>query len=144
MNDLNPHPNAHPDAGAYTNARQIAAEMTKVAEQMPERVAAVTTHYTMLLETKIKANASGRPGPRRRTGDYVRSWTSQVTKTPGDGATGIVGTNKPQARRLEYGFVGPDRLGRVYNQPPFPHVGPAVDTIGPQFVTAIANIGAGD
>ena len=29
--------------------------------------------------------------------------------------------------RLEFGFADIDSLGRVYNQPPFPHVRPAVE-----------------
>ncbi|MFI9365254.1 hypothetical protein ACIG5E_30015 [Kitasatospora sp. NPDC053057] len=41
---------------------------------------------------------------------------------------------------MEYGFVGPDSLGRVYHQPPFPHVGPAVQRIEPLFVAAIARV----
>jgi len=31
------------------------------------------------------------------------------------------------ARRLEYGFSGPDSLGRVYNQPPQPYVRPVAN-----------------
>ncbi|RSO40609.1 hypothetical protein DMH15_14715 [Streptomyces sp. WAC 06725] len=42
-----------------------------------------------------------------------------------------VGTSAPQGRRLESGFVGADSLGRHYAQPPFPHLGPAVDQAGP-------------
>lgn len=56
----------------------------------------------------------------------------QYLSTPAD-VTAIVGTNAPQGRRLEFGFVGADALGRVYNQPPFPHVGPAVEEQAPLF-----------
>ncbi|MFE5089459.1 HK97 gp10 family phage protein [Streptomyces sp. NPDC056638] len=131
-----PHPNAHPAAGAYSNARQIAAAIdARAAATLPE-VAAVTQHYAMLLETRIKALASGRPGPNAPTGDYRRSWTHEMS-SDGVTVTATVGTNKPQGRRLEFGFVGADSLGRIYNQPPYPHVGPAVEEISPQFLAAL-------
>ncbi|GAA3371200.1 hypothetical protein GCM10020367_20900 [Streptomyces sannanensis] len=138
VSPLNPHPNAHPLAGAYSNAVQIAAALDARAALTLPQATAVVQHYAMLLETRIKAKASGRPGPNAPTGDYRRSWAHEVS-TDGVTVTATVGTNKPQARRLEYGFVGADSLGRVFNQPPFPHVGPAVEEIRPLFVTALAD-----
>lgn len=38
------------------------------------------------------------------------------------------GIDPPYARRIEYGFVGADSLGRVYNQPPQPYMRPAFET----------------
>ncbi|MCX4761912.1 HK97 gp10 family phage protein [Streptomyces sp. NBC_01275] len=140
---LNPHPNAHPLSGAYSNAFQIAAQLeARAARTLPE-VTAMVQHYAMLLETRIKAKASGRPGPNAPTGDYRRSWTHEVS-TDGYSVTAVVGTNKPQSRRLEYGFVGADTLGRVYNQPPYPHVGPAVEEIRPLFIVALGDTIGGD
>lgn len=121
--------------GAYTNAFTIAADFTEAGDTIQARADRVTRHHAMLLQVRIQGNASGRPGPRVITGDYRRSWN--VT---GSGGTYVVGTNKPQARRLEYGFYGPDRLGRVYHQPPFPHVGPAVDRTIPGFQKDLADI----
>ncbi|SED62586.1 Bacteriophage HK97-gp10, putative tail-component [Streptomyces sp. 2112.2] len=132
----NPHPNAHPLAGAYSNAPQIAARLNARAAAALPAVASVVQHYAMLLETAIKANASGRPGPNAPTGDYRRSWTHEFS-TSGLNVEAIVGTNKPQSRRLEYGYVGADSIGRIYNQPPFPHVGPAVEQIRPAFLAAV-------
>lgn len=100
-----------------------------------KEVAALVRHWGMLLNTRIKAKASGRPGPNAPTGDYRRSWTHEF-KDVGGTAVSINGTNRDQGRRLEFGFVGADSLGRVYNQPPYPHVGPAVDEIEPGFVKA--------
>lgn len=77
---------------------------------------------------RIKQNASGRPGPNVITGAYRASWRSETRGIP-YGAECTIGTGKPQGRRLEFGFVGPDSLGRVYNQPPFPHVQPAIGFI---------------
>jgi hypothetical protein len=58
----------------------------------------------------------------------------------GGAVSGTVGTNKPQGRRLEYVYIGPDSLGRIFDQPPYPHLGPAVHTIEPQFVQALGRI----
>ena len=133
---LNPNSKAHPSAGVYSNASQIAAQLDRRAVAVLPQVTGVVAHYAMLLETRIKALASGRPGPNAPTGDYRRSWTHEVV-TDGLTVTATVGTNKPQGRRLEYGFVGADSLGRIYNQPPFPHVGPAVEEIAPLFVAGL-------
>ena len=62
-----------------------------------------------------------------KTGTYRRSFHMEtVEKTP-ERCTVQVGTDSPYGKRLEYGFVGADKLGRVYNQPPRPHVRPALD-----------------
>lgn len=135
----NPHPNAHPGSSAYTNAPQIAAEVVGLGVRAQAKAFAKVAHHGMLLETRVKANASGRPGPRSRSGDYRSSWTSRPSYD-GDTIFNTVGTNKPQGRRLEHGFVGADRIGRVFNQPPFPHLAPAVDAIRPAYMKDMANI----
>ncbi|MCZ4098299.1 HK97 gp10 family phage protein [Streptomyces sp. H39-C1] len=126
----------NPRSGSSSNAAVIAARLDARAAAALPTVAGIVQHHVMLLETAIKANASGRPGPNAPTGDYRSSWTHEVSMT-GTSVTGVVGTNKPQARRLEFGFVGPDALGRIYNQPPYPHVGPAVERIRPLFLGAL-------
>ena len=136
---LNDHANAHPAAGAYSNGAAIAAALDARAVAVLPGVTAVVRHYAMLLETAIKANASGRPGPDAPTGDYRRSWTHEV-QASADAVSAVVGTNKPQGRRLEYGFVGPDSLGRLFHQPPYPHVGPAVARVEPLFVAALSTV----
>lgn len=121
--------------GAEHNAYTLAADFHDLGEQAQGRADRVTRHHAMLLETRIKAHASGRPGPRAPTGDYRRSWT-----TTHYGGASTVSSNAPQARRLEFGFYGPDRLGRVYNQQPYPHVGPAVDETVPGYRRDLADI----
>jgi hypothetical protein len=54
---------------------------------------------------------------------------------------GTVGTNAPQGLRLENGFVGADSLGRVYNQPPYPHFSPAAVQTEPEYARAIGLVG---
>lgn len=114
----------------------VAAGFAAAAAATPSRVGEIVRRHGLLLETRIKAKASGRPGPNAPTGDYRRSWTTRFTQGPGQ-AVSVTGTNAPQGRRLEYGFVGVDSLGRHYNQPPYPHVGPAAQEIEPAFVAEI-------
>ncbi|MEV0257718.1 HK97 gp10 family phage protein [Streptomyces sp. NPDC050732] len=133
---MSPSGRGHRGVGASSNAAQIAAQLNARAAAALPTAAGVVQHHAMLLETRIKAHASGRPGPNAPTGDYRRSWTHEIT-TSGVSVEAVIGTNKPQARRLEYGFVGADSLGRIYNQPPFPHVGPAVEEIRPVFLSAL-------
>lgn len=44
-----------------------------------------------------------------------------------DSAEVKVGTDVPYARRIEYGFMGKDKLGRRYHQTPRPYLRPAFD-----------------
>jgi hypothetical protein len=103
--------------------------------------------HGQLLLTAIKRNASAPrsspPGsqPRLQTGDYVRSWNLAMS---GNASVSVAtaGTAKPQARRLEFGFVGEDSRGRHYADPPRPHAGPALDVIAPAFGSALADLAA--
>lgn len=62
-----------------------------------------------------------------KSGTYRRSFHMEtVEKTP-ERCTVQVGTDSPYGKRLEYGFVGADKLGRVYNQAARPHIRPALD-----------------
>ena len=91
----------------------------------------------LLLEAAIKSRVSGRPGPRVVTGNYRRSWNTQ--KVIGSDNAYSVGTNAPQGRRLEFGFSAADSLGRVYDQPAFPHVEPAFLEVEDQMVEIIGS-----
>ncbi|MCX4749233.1 hypothetical protein OG455_27635 [Kitasatospora sp. NBC_01287] len=129
-------------ATVSSNAAVLAGRLEAQAGTLLPAATAVVTHHAMLLETAIKAAASGRPGPNAPTGDYRRSWTTEVRVTAA-GVEAVVGTNKPQAARLEYGFSGADSLGRIYHQPPLPHVGPSVDRLTPAFVAAVGQLAEG-
>jgi hypothetical protein len=80
------------------------------------------------LQDIAQTNSSGRPGPNIVTGSYHDSWFTAV----GQGEA-VLSNFQPQALRLEFGFVGTDSLDRFYNQPPYAHLGPAVQTFGPEF-----------
>ncbi|MFD5878504.1 hypothetical protein [Streptomyces yangpuensis] len=122
---------------AFTTAEDLSAALTQAASRVGPAAAAAVQAEAMVLQALIQANASGRPGPNAPTGRYRASW--QVTIHPlGHGATAMVGTFAPQARRLELGFTGADALGRVYAQPPFPHVAPALAVLQPTFPARLA------
>ncbi|MEU5660077.1 HK97 gp10 family phage protein [Streptomyces sp. NPDC047737] len=104
---------------------ELADRLEAAADNLGPAVRRRLVHTAELGRGMIRANATGRPGPNVITGKYRSSWEVVGRAIP-YGAQCTIGTNAPQGRRLEFGFVGPDSLGRVYNQPPFPHVGPAV------------------
>lgn len=133
------------DISITTNAVLTADLLRRAPDILDARIQKTTVRFGALLQTRVRARASGRPGPRRQTGDYRRSISRESGRGPDGGHQATVGTNAPQGRRLEHGFVGADALGRTYNQPPYPHFGPALDETGPEYVAALeADIAAVD
>lgn len=122
-----------------STAKQVAADLVALGVSSAAAVHPVVVTHTAILHRTVVANASGRPGPEAPTGDYRRSLNRRTTKRVRS-SEGQVGTDKPQARRLEFGFVGEDSLGRSYDQPPYPHFGPALDEVAPGFEADIALI----
>jgi hypothetical protein len=119
------------------NAHVVALDMTKIAAATAIKVPGVVRHFGQLYQTRVRAAASGRPGPRAITGDYRRSITLEMTVIGGNVAA-VIGTVAPQGRRLEYGYVGPDSLGRTFSQPPYPHFGPPLDRTVEEMQKALA------
>jgi hypothetical protein len=107
---------------------ELADRLDAAADRLPDTIARAVSHTAMVGRGHIRANASGRPGPNVITGRYRSSWQLAGRRIP-YGAECTIGTHEPQGRRLEFGFYGPDSLGREYAQPPFPHVGPALPAI---------------
>lgn len=132
----NPHPNAHPNADVFRDPIELAVTLTKLGPAVRSRTRAITRHHAMLLRVRIQKNTSGRPGPNVVTGQYRASWDVKVT-VAGSQVSAMVFTDAPQSRRLEYGFVGVDRLGRQYRQPPYPHIEPAFRQTEPGFLEAL-------
>jgi hypothetical protein len=118
---------------------QVAADLAALALATQRKVHTATIAFTAELQAAVQRNASGRPGPNVITGHYRRSINRRTEKRV-DGSVGQVGTDAPQARRLEFGFRGTDSRGRSYDQPAFPHFGPALDEVAPKFEAAIAEI----
>jgi len=111
---------------------QLADRLEAAAKRISPAVARGIDHTATLGIARIRGNASGRPGPNVISGDYRSSWKprpARARRLP-YGAMCTLATDAPQGRRLEFGFTGMDSLGRHYNQPPFPHVEPALDFIG--------------
>jgi hypothetical protein len=106
-------------------AKLISGRFRRKVVTLPVETEAELEKNAQRLLEGIRARASGRPGPRVITGAYRASWRIE---RPGPSSR-IVSTDHPAARRLERGFVGTDSLGRVYHQPPFPHVWPAADAV---------------
>jgi HK97 gp10 family phage protein len=73
--------------------------------------------------------------------ELVESTAEQITVavTPVYEEPNEYGIEPPYARRIEYGFVGADRLGRIYNQPAQPYMRPAFDTKQEEAREAIKN-----
>ncbi|WP_432185498.1 hypothetical protein [Streptomyces tendae] len=107
---------------------ELADRFESAAKRIGPAVARGVEHTGTLGQARIRGNASGRPGPNVITGAYRNSWQTQTRRLP-YGAQCTLGTNAPQGRRLEFGFTGVDSLGRHYDQPPFPHVQPALPFI---------------
>lgn len=124
---------------AVAGGAVVAHEFERLGKTANARANRLVRHHGQLLKTRVQANASGRPGPNAPTGDYRRSIALELVTT-GDVVTAYVGTNLPQGRRLEFGFHGADSLGRVYNQQPYPHFGPALDQTSGGFIAAMTQI----
>lgn len=128
-------------ASGVEGARELIAALEKGAAQVQALVPVVVEKAATDLVALTQQNASGRPGPNAPTGDYRGSWrVEEVDDADPSAVSRSVGTDRAQANRLEYGFVGPDALGRVYDQPPYPHHGPAVDVIEPAFEAAMGAV----
>lgn len=138
MPPKNQHPNAHPEATEFRDPAALATRLAGMSPAARARTRAITRHHAMLLRVRIQRHASGRPGPRTITGQYRASWDVRVHTRSGE-VTAEVFSDAPQARRLEYGFVGVDAIGRHYRQPPFPHVEPAFRQTQPGYVRALAD-----
>lgn len=108
---------------------ELANRLEHAAMKVGPAVQKAVAHAGELGVARIRGNASGRPGPNVVTGAYRNSWRAQTRGLP-YGAVCTLGTDLPYGRRLEFGFSGTDSLGRSYNQPPFPHVQPALGFIG--------------
>lgn len=106
----------------------VASQFSRSAVNVSTGVASLRRHYAHLLATRAAALAP------RRTGHYASTFQSDD-----DSAW----TDEPYAARLEYGYHGPDSLGRLFSQGPRAHWGPATDATEEQFDNAVfALIGA--
>lgn len=107
----------------------------------------VTRTYGQIMLARAKRNASAPrsrpPGAQLRlqTGALVRSMNLRMS-LDGGSPTASVGTNIVYARRHEFGFTGPDSLGRMISTPPRPFLAPALAATADEFLAALAAIPA--
>ena len=119
--------------GSVVGAAALSAQVAGVAATVDVALGPVVDATVRVGVAAAKVNASGRPGPNVVT-DQFRSGIDGRTARTGDGWVGAYGSDAAQAWRLEAGFVGPDSLGRVFNQPPYPWLGPTVGPVSEFFV----------
>ena len=112
------------------------------------RAARIAINDTMAagIANARSGHGSGAHGAQRfesQTGELVRGTkivqAAQQERAGICGRWGVVGV--PQARRIEFGFQGKDRLGRVFNQPAFPYLRPAADAENPKLARRLKKAG---
>lgn len=124
------------------DTRHLAPDMLLASAELQPAIAGCIHRSGVRLRGRVRAKASGRPGARVQTGDYRRGISLARGTTIGRAGLPVpfstVFTTSPQGRRLEHGFIGVDSLGRNYNQPAFPHWGPATAEEEPVVTAEIA------
>lgn len=114
----------------------LADRLDQAADRVGPEIQRTVRRQADALRDRIRANASGRPGPNVITGAYRASWNVEDFPVPNGGGA-EVGSNAPQAKRLEFGFYDmTDSLGRHFFQPPYAHVEPAVNELSPLYQQA--------
>jgi hypothetical protein len=96
---------------------KLDALVRQCAQQLSQQVVEDTPVDTGFLRGSWQPSI-GEPasGADASTNAYPASEISLVVAELRAGDKFFLINNCPYARRLEYGFVGPDKLGRVYNQ----------------------------
>ena len=112
------------------------AKLATLDDRVMEALSGAMENIVLMGEGIVKGKASGPPGPNVRSGNYVGSINGK-TEPDAEGIIGRIGTNAPQGARLEWGFKGPDVLGRVYNQKERPHWRPAAEELKPYAIKTI-------
>jgi HK97 gp10 family phage protein len=77
-------------------------------------------------EAKINSGKGGE-FPNRITGNLMRSIKAIPKTKSADRCEFTVGSDMDYACRLEYGYTGPDKLGRTFHQAPRPYLRRAID-----------------
>lgn len=111
-----------------------AAELAKAFQQLSDNVKgikleAATRAAALPIQNRVKITVPEGGRTPYKSGTYRRSFGNEPTTTEKSPTrcTVQIGTDSPYGRRLEYGFVGRDVLGRFYNQAARPHIRPAFD-----------------
>jgi hypothetical protein len=114
---------------AVIGDKEVAAGLLRLSVTWTATEVGIARTYGVIYLNRVKARASGRPGPRVITGAYRRSIHMRMESMAGN-PVAIVGTDAPQAHRLEYGGAGVDSRGRHWHQSPLPHWEPDLAPTG--------------
>ena len=105
--------------------------VSKLTANGPKAVYAAATQYAADVATSSSTPVD--------TGQYRNSIRADPPVDE-NGPTSYVGSPMPQTRRLEFGFIGADKLGRAYNQAPRPHWRPVFDMNKAKYLDIMARI----
>jgi hypothetical protein len=75
-----------------------------------------------------------------KTGANRDSIATELIVDSGVQAIARIAPGMPYSRRLEFGFIGLDSMGRFYNQAPRPYVRPAWDMHKDEAVTVVRDV----
>lgn len=115
----------------------LAPRLEQAADRVGPVIRKTVKHQGSLLNAAIRRHASGRPGPNIITRQYWSSWKRREVLPLPDGGETTVATDRPQGKRLEFGFWDmTDSIGRHFYQPAYPHVGPAIEDRSPHIPEA--------
>lgn len=123
------------------HARALIGKLKKFQKKALKDIEKSVDVYALEFRDEVRKNAQGRPGPRRITGGY---WNSIKVVSSSTGMfrksfQKSVMSDHPAGPSLERGKVLVDSMGRHYNQPPYPHWGPAILTVGPRWLNSFQN-----
>lgn len=116
-------------SGQLFGVNELRAALDKAIVQATAHARDAVAETAALVEKQAKLDATGRPGPIVRTGTLRRSIITEGPVQTGLSWRARIGPTVIYGRRVELGFVGADSLGRVYDQPGRPYLGPAYDYV---------------
>lgn len=110
----------------FGSAQDVKRGVLRVAMKIERQAKATCPVLTGRLRASISQNWSGSGKSR---GDVEPKANAEdgagQPPTKPDTFSAVVGTNVKYARRIEFGFMDTDKLGRKYNQQPNPYLYPA-------------------
>lgn len=107
-------------ATAKVDTRRLQRDLRRLASKAnDDQLGIALMAGAQLIANAARSNAPVDTGTLRRSisvSDWFRNGATVAVQ---------IGTNLAYARRIEFGFVGRDSLGRQYNQTPQPYLRPA-------------------
>ncbi len=114
---------------SLSGVRELQYALTEKVAAMDAAAREVVTKGGHMIERAAKGHANGRPGPNVVTGSHRRSIGVHSITKKGTSWESQTGPTMVYSRRLELGYVQVDALGRLYDQPPYPSLGPGLQDV---------------